>query len=107
MMARAIASTHLVQLRCHGFAYPTTGAGNHCCIHHCTVPAIASAHREVAPAANSDTRHGGDHRSLTCTRRVTEQIGRAAWRERVGQYVSISCVPVSLQKKKKKNDADT
>src|SRR3546814_13710041 len=72
MMARAIASTHLVQLRCHGFAYPTTGAGNHCCIHHCTVPAIASAHREVAPAANSDTRHGGDHHSKNCTRRVIE-----------------------------------
>src|SRR3546814_13114068 len=28
------------------------------------------------------------------------QIGRAAWRERVGQYVWISVVPVALKKKK-------
>src|SRR3546814_14341941 len=33
--------------------------------------------------------------------RALREIGRAACRERVGQYVSISVVAVSLQKKKK------
>src|SRR3546814_21086194 len=35
-----------------------------------------------------------------------EQIGRASWRARVGQYVSISVVAVSLKKKNKEKNTN-
>src|SRR3546814_16869315 len=49
----------------------------------------AQGHQCQAPA---QLRQTGDARRL-------EQIGRASWRERVCQYVSISVVAVTLQKK--------
>src|SRR3546814_13152338 len=46
--------------------------------------------------------HGGARISGAHHRELEEEIGRASWRERVCQYVSISGVAVAVKKKKKK-----
>src|SRR3546814_12430117 len=53
-------------------------------------------------AKSSHFRQNGSQgrRDLSCTRRRgRREIGRASWRERVGQYVEISVVAVSSKKK--------
>src|SRR3546814_19603714 len=51
----------------------------------------------VHATAEYRTRYGGDFETV---RRKAEEIGRASCRERVGPYVLLSVVSVSIQKKK-------
>src|SRR3546814_15330509 len=59
----------------------------------------------VVIAGNDDTKARPHVHALTPIQRdrlrACLQIGRASWRERVGQYVLISVIPVSLKKKTK------
>src|SRR3546814_18250996 len=57
-------------------------------------PGEAAGHRRQRPHRYTPENNGA--------RRIAE-LGRASWRERVCQYVTISVVAVSLKKQKKKD----
>src|SRR3546814_17435035 len=64
------------------------------------LPAVELAHLD-GPEPDIAGEAGMADRDLALPLGVEQEIGRASWRERVGQYVEISVVAVSLKKKKK------